>query len=219
MTNMKFLTIIFTLLVAIAAGECSKPATNRPATNAPAQSGSNQTSTVSPSDSKTPYMTDVPVGNAQTPSEAYRMLFAAVKSQDTSKIRTIMSQGSLGFAETAAGMQKKTVEEVLKNGFSETTFAETLPAMRDERIKGGYGAVEVWNVGRKQWDDIPFVYEGGSWKAAFGDTFGGKWQSPGKSQTIIEQEAANAANPNLVPYSNTNSNIKVPRGKTVPKGK
>jgi hypothetical protein len=161
-------------------------------------------------DNKPPTMTDVPVGNAQTPSEAYRMLFAAVKSQDSAKIKSMLSEGSMGLAQMASGQQKKPVEEIIKNGFTETTFVDNYPQMRDERVKGNFGAVEVWNETRKQWDDIPFILEGGSWKAAFGDAFANKWQSPGKGQAIIEAEAANANNPNLMikkmPDANANTN-------------
>jgi hypothetical protein len=166
---------------------------------------------------KPPTMTDVPVGNAKTPSEAYRMLFAAVKSQDPAKIKSMLSKGSMGLAEMASGQQKKPIDEVVKNGFTETTFVDDYPQMRDERIKGNFGAVEVWNAGRKQWDDIPFILEDGSWKAAFGDAFGDKWKSPGKGQAIIEQENANANNPNAMiqkipaPNSNTAGNFKAPR--------
>ncbi len=160
-------------------------------------------------DQKPPTMTDVPVGNAQTPTEAYRMLFAAVKSQDSSKIRSMLSSGSMGLAQMASAQQKKTIEEVIKNGFTETTFVDDYPQTRDERVKGNYGAVEVWNATRKQWDDIPFVYENGSWKAAFGDAFSGKFESPGKSQGTIEKENANANNPNAMipvnPAGNSNS--------------
>lgn len=150
-----------------------------------------------------------PTGSAaQSPSEAYRMLFAAVKSKDPAKIKAVMSKGSMGLAEMAAGQQKKTVEEVIKNGFSETTFAANLPQIRDERVKDDFGAVEVWNEQRKQWEDIPFIKEDGGWKAAFGDAFGGKWQSPGKGQAIIEQENANAANPNrMTELKPNNANV------------
>jgi hypothetical protein len=198
---------------------CQKNAANKPATNA-GLTNTNAAQVTPAPDGKPPTMTDYPVGNAQTPSEAYRMLFASVKSQDPTKIRSMLSTASLGLAEMASGQQKKTVEEVIKNGFTETSFAETMPAMRDERIKGGYAAVEVWNTTRKQWDDIPFVLEGGSWKAAFGDAFGGKWKSPGKSQTVLEQEAANAKNPNLIPYGNANTNANFRKIKPiVPKAK
>ncbi len=158
---------------------------------------------------KPPTMTDYPVGDAKTPSEAYRMLFAAVKSQDSAKIKLMLSKASLGLAEMSAAQQKKPVEFILRNGFSETTFADTMPQLRDERIKGGYAAVEVWNVKRKQWDDIPLILEDGSWKGAFGDAFAGKWTSPGKGQAVLEQEAANAKNPNLAikPAGNANVNV------------
>jgi hypothetical protein len=187
--------IIFTVLAmagALAAFACQKPAVNSPA-NA-------TTKTSSPSNSapdvKPPTLTDVPVGNAQTPSEAYRMLFAAVKSQDSAKIKSMISKGTIGLAETASGQQKKPFEEVIKNGFSETTFADNYPQMRDERVKGEFGAVEVWNETRKQWDDIQFILEGGSWKLAIGEVFQGTWKSPGKGQALIDQENANANNPN-----------------------
>jgi len=161
-------------------------------------------------DQKPPTMTDVPVGNAQTPTEAFRMLFAAVKSQDSTKIRSMLSTGSIGLAQMASAQQKKPIEEVIKNGFTETTFVDDYPQTRDERIKGNFGAVEVWNAQRKQWDDIPFIYENGSWKAAFGDAFGGKYEKPGKGQAQIEQENANANNPNaMIPMNPAgNSNIK-----------
>lgn len=167
---------------------------------------------------------EAPVSNAQTPSEAYRTLFTAVKSKDPAKIRSILSKGSMGLAEMASGQQKKPIEEVIKNGFTETTFADTMPQIRDERIKGDFGAVEVWNASRKQWDDIPFILEDGSWKAAFGDAFGGKWQSPGKGQTIIEQENANANNPNAMiqktpaANANTSGNFTAPGKMRKPNG-
>jgi len=172
---------------------------------------------------KPPTLTDVPVGNAQTPSEAYRMLFAAVKSQDSAKIKSMLSKGSMGLAEMASGQQKKPVEEIIKNGFSETTFADNYPQMRDERVKGEFGAVEVWNENRNQWDDIPFILEDGNWKAAFGDAFGGKWKSPGKGQAVIEQENANANNPNSViqrmPAANSNTSGNFRSGGKVTKPK
>jgi hypothetical protein len=172
-------------------------------------------------DQKPPTMTDVPVGNAQTPSEAYRMLFAAVKSQDSTKIKSMLSKGSMGLAEMASGQQKKPVEEVIKNGFTETTFVDDYPQLRDERVKGNFGAVEVWNAQRKQWDDIPFIIEDGNWKAAFGEAFGGTWKSPGKGQAMIDQENANTNNPNsmikLNPAANANMNGNFPGGGKVTK--
>jgi hypothetical protein len=210
----KIVALAVFVSAALFAFACNNRVANTP--NSAPKNTNSAASTPNP-DSKPPTMTDYPVGNAQTPSEAYRMLFAAVKSQDPAKIKSMLSKGSLGLAEMASGQQKKTIDEVVKNGFTETTFADTMPQMRDERIKGGYAAVEVWNTTRKQWDDIPLILEGGTWKAAFGDAFGGKWVSPGKGQAVIEQEEANAKNPNLVPQGNANANVS--RQKNVPKAK
>ncbi len=208
------LTLFASVVVFTFACQTSVTNTN---TKTAVNSGNTVVATNASPESKPPTMTDYPVGNANTPSDAYRMLFAAVKSQDPTKIKSMLSKGSLGLAEMAAGQQKKTIEEVVRNGFSETTFADTMPQLRDERIKGGYAAVEVWNTTRKQWDDIPFVLEDGSWKAAFGDAFGGKWKSPGKGQAVIEQEAANANNPNLIPLANSNGDVKSLKSKPVRK--
>lgn len=203
--------IIFTIL-ALAGALIAFACQNSSGVNSPnSVTKTNTSSTNSVPDVKPPTMTDVPVGNAQTPTEAYRMLFAAVKSQDPAKIKSMLSKGSMGLAEMAAGQQKKTVDEVVKNGFTETTFVDNYPQIRDERIKGNFGAVEVWNETRKQWDDIPFILEDGTWKAAFGDAFGGKYEKPGKGQAQIEQENANAQNPNPAmqnPLANSNTNTK-----------
>lgn len=98
------------------------------------------------------------IGEAKSPTEAYKMLFAAVKNKDSEKIKSMMSENSIGFAGFVSGQQKKTVEEVLANGFTATTFQENLPPMRDERIKDGFGALEVQNKD-KVWEDLPFILE------------------------------------------------------------
>jgi len=215
--------IIFTLL-AIACALFAIACPNSPAVNSPTNVAITTNTANNPTpEVKPPTMTDVPVGNAQTPTEAFKMLFAAVKSQDSTKIKSMLSKGSMGLAEMAAGQQKKTIEEVVKNGFTETTFVDNYPQTRDERIKGDFGAVEVWNETRKQWDDIPFIKEDGSWKAAFGDAFSGKWKSPGKSQGVIEKENANANNPNAMiqkmPSSNSNAVTNFPGGGKITKPK
>jgi hypothetical protein len=172
---------------------------------------------------KPPTMTDYQVGNAQSPTEAYKMLFAAVKSQETAKIKSMYSKGSIGLAEMQSARSNQPIERVYENGFTETTFVDDFPQMRDERIKDKYGAVEVWNESRKQWDDIPFIFEDGSWKLAIGDAFANTWKTPGKGQAQIEQENANANNPNLMirkmPSGNANTNGNFRSGGKVTKPK
>lgn len=160
------------------------------------------------------------IGNAQTPTEAYKMLFAAVKSKDNEKIKKMMSQNSLTFAQAAASQQNKPVEKVLENGFYASTMSANLPNIRDERVQDNFGAVEVWNEKDRIWEEVSFVKEDDGWKVAVGDLFRGTYQSPGKSQTIREQEAANIANPNqaVIP-GNVNTNVdlnKIPVTKVTP---
>ena len=146
------------------------------------------------------------VGNAQSPTEAYKMLYTTVKCKNPEKIKQMMSENSLTFAEFVGGQQKKSVEEVVVNGFTATTFAETLPTMRDERIKDNFGALEVMNPQTKQWEDLPFILEESGWKLAIGDMFKGSYVKPGIGQAVKEQEAANAVNNNMIEVNPNNAN-------------
>ena len=145
---------------------------------------------------------------SDTPTEAYKRLYTAVKSKDTNAIKAEMSKQSVAFVESAASMQKKKVEEVYSNGLTGTTFSDTMPEIRDERVKGTMGAVEVYNSREKKWEDLPFVLEDGKWKLAIGDAFKDTFKSPGKGRDQKEKEAANALANNTVvenPAANTNA--------------
>ena len=145
---------------------------------------------------------------SDTPTEAYKRLYTAVKSKDTNAIKAEMSKQSVAFVESAASMQKKKVEEVYSNGLTGTTFSDTMPEIRDERVKGTMGAVEVYNSREKKWEDLPFVLEDGKWKLAIGDAFKDTFKSPGKGRDQKEKEAANALANNTVvenPSANTNA--------------
>ncbi len=159
-------------------------------------------------------------GGGATPTETYKRLFAAVKSKDTEAIKHELSKKTLAFADFAAGRQKITVEKVLENGLTATTFSESLPEIRDERINADSGSVEVWNSKDSLWEDLPFVKEDGVWKLALGELFGGTFKSPGKGRAMKEREAANIAATNQAPAGNVNTasvtnedtrDIKVPR--------
>jgi hypothetical protein len=148
------------------------------------------------------------IGNAQTPTDAYKMLFAAVKSKNPENIKKMMSKDSMIFAEGAAKQQNKSIESVLENGFYASTFSASLPKMRDERVKDNFGALEVWNEKERLWEDVAFIKEEDGWKIAVGDIFKGTYQSPGKSQSIIEKENSNAMNPNnSMSRGNINTNV------------
>src|SRR4051794_17066471 len=80
-----------------------------------------------------------------SPTEAYKRLYTAVKAKNVDGIKAVMSSKSIEFAKMAGATQKKPLEQVLENGFTATTFAPALPQIRDERVNGDMGALEVHN--------------------------------------------------------------------------
>lgn len=144
--------------------------------------------------------------NAQTPTDAYKSLFAAVKAKDHAKIQQLMSKNTLTFSGFVMEKQKQSLEKVLENGLTATTFADSLPEIRDERVKDNFGAVEVYSQKDNRWEDLPFVLEDGMWKLAVGDEFKGTYQSPGKGQAQKEMDANNPMMGTTIEPMNTNAN-------------
>ena len=103
----------------------------------------------------------VPAASSDTPTAAYKRLFAAVKGKNTDAIKAEMSRKTIEFAESAASRQNTPVAKVFENGFTASTFWETLPEIRDERVSGDMGAVEVYNSKEAEREDLPFVLQNG----------------------------------------------------------
>jgi hypothetical protein len=118
-----------------------------------------------------------------------------------------MTKKTQEFAQMVAARQNTPIEKVFENGFTATTFAESLPEIRDERVNCEFGAVEVFNAKDNRWEDLRFVNEQGAWKLAIGEMFGGSFKSPGKGRAVKEQEAANAVSNNMIPANITNTNM------------
>ncbi len=144
---------------------------------------------------------------AASPTEAYKMLFAAVKAKDTARIRQLLSKNSMNLAGIGAKQFGNSIEKQIENGMQATTFADALPPVRDERVKGNFGAVEVFNQKTNRWDETAFILEDGGWRLAAGDQVSGTYQSPGKGQAQMETEAANTSGNNLLQLA-TNANGK-----------
>ncbi len=143
--------------------------------------------------------TTVASDGGTTPTEAYKKLYAAVKAKQPDAIKALMTEKTIGFAQFASQRQNQSLDKVVENGFTMTTFSDTLPEIRDERIKDNVGFVEVYNSKESRWEDLPFVKENGVWKFAVGDLFNGTIQPPSKGLAQIESEAANVNGKNLVP--------------------
>lgn len=151
-----------------------------------------------------------------SPTESYKALYAAVKNKDTEAIKKWMSKSTLGFAEMVSKQQNTPIEKVFENGFTATTFAASLPEMRDERIKDNFGAVEVWNSKEQKWEDLPFVKEEDGWKLAIGDLFAGTYQKPAQGMAEKQAEEANKVSNNIIMQQapanfNGNGNLKMPK--------
>ncbi len=152
-----------------------------------------------------------------SPTEAYKALFAAVKAKDIEAIKKNISKKTVELGKMSMERFKKTEKEAYENGFTATTITDSLPSMRDERIKDNFGALEVWNTQESKWDDVAFVFEDGGWKLGMGDLFAGSYQSPGKGRDFREREAANAVAKGPAPQGPTensaaNTNTAPPTG-------
>ncbi|MGB7069693.1 MAG: hypothetical protein WBD22_09385 [Pyrinomonadaceae bacterium] len=150
------------------------------------------------------------VNSVETPTEGYKRLYNAVKSKNTDSIRKELTKGTLAFAESVAQRQNSPLEKVLQNGFTATTFSETLPEIRDERLSDTMGAIEVRNTKDNRWEDLPYILEDGKWKLAVGELFSGTYKSPGPGTAAKEMQAANAAGNNMIelkPSANGNANV------------
>lgn len=146
-------------------------------------------------------------GGGDSPTDAYKKLYAAVKSKNTESIKKIMTRKTLDFGIMASKKNNAPIEKIYENGFTATTFSETLPETRDERVNGDIGSVEVWNSKESRWEDLPFIKEDGSWKFAMGDLWANTFKSPGPGRDLLEKQAANAIANTVIPTApNMNSN-------------
>src|ERR1035437_2669109 len=149
-------------------------------------------------------------GGGDSPTNAYKALYAAVKSKDTEAIKRQLTKKTLEFAAFASQKNNTPLEKVYENGFTATTFSDTLPNIRDERVNGDMGAVEVWNSKESRWEDLPFIKEDGAWKLAMGELFAGTYKSPGPGRDILERQAANAMANTAPPQNGGPNNRPVP---------
>lgn len=146
-----------------------------------------------------------------SPVESFTFLFEAVKRGDTTATKQISSQATREMGQFIANSYKKSCADAYKNGFTETTMQETMPETRDLRMSedGNVAAMEIKRADGR-WENVVFVKEGNGWKLGLGDLFFGRVQSPGKAQSVLEQENANARGINNMIIQNPmgNSNKK-----------
>lgn len=95
--------------------------------------------------------TDCAVGNADTPTAAFRRYVEAANKKDAAAMKELATRGS-----------QRLIDETIKNQIGETKAAET----RNEKIEAGNATLEYKNVATGTWDTIRFVRENERWKIA-----------------------------------------------------
>jgi len=104
-----------------------------------------------------------------SPTATFKAFAEAQKNKDVAGMKKRLSRKTLTMAENSALAQKKTVDEAVAEGF-DAAKAQKAPAMRNEKITGDSGTLEVQYDGQKEWVTMYFVKEDGDWKIAFDKT-------------------------------------------------
>lgn len=185
-------------------GACQQPAANN--NTAPNAANNSEVGNVPNSGGECTQGATDPAVAINSPAEAYSFLFEAVKKNDVDAIKSVSSKATRELAQFMSNSYKKSCADSYKNGFTESAMQEKMPETRDLRMEGEVAALEIKGP-KGNWENVPFVKEGNGWKLGIGDLFFGKIKSPGKPQSIREQENANARGLNNVPMpGNANGN-------------
>jgi predicted lipid-binding transport protein (Tim44 family) len=100
-------------------------------------------------------------GSLATPTEAYKTAYAARQKKDVQGLKRVLSKDIIGFFETIAEAEKKTVDDELKE-LAEKPQAST-DETRNEKITGDTATLEYIDE-KGQWKTMDFVKEGDGWK-------------------------------------------------------
>jgi len=98
------------------------------------------------------------------PTEVLNTFVEASKTKDVETMKRALSKGTMSLIEQSAQKQNTSVDELLKN--EEGTLVRELPETRKEKIEGDVATLEVKNVETGEFDEIPFIKEGGAWRLA-----------------------------------------------------
>jgi len=104
-----------------------------------------------------------------SPTAAFKAFIEAQKNKDVAGMKKRLSKKSLVMAENAALAESKTTDQVLANDYP-AAQAQKAPEMRNEKITGDSGTLEIKYDGVKEWQTMYFVKEDGDWKIAFDKT-------------------------------------------------
>lgn len=97
-----------------------------------------------------------------TPLETLKAYTLAIKKNDLTGMKLLLSDASLKMAEQEAKAQNTTVDEIIKK---ETIFGENQKSVefRSEKFDGERATIEMKDSSNS-WITVPFVREAGVWK-------------------------------------------------------
>lgn len=97
-----------------------------------------------------------------TPVQTFMTYTKAIKNNDTTTMKLLLSAETLKMHELEAQAQGVTVDEIVKR---ETLFVESQKTVKykNEKIEGDKATLEVENS-FGSWETVPFIMENGEWK-------------------------------------------------------
>lgn len=104
-----------------------------------------------------------------SPTTTFKAFLEAQKNKDVAGMKKRLSRKSLTMVENAALAQTKTVDQAIADDFP-AAEAQKAPEMRNEKITGDIGTLEVKYEEAKDWQTEYFVKEDGEWKIAVDKT-------------------------------------------------
>ena len=104
-----------------------------------------------------------------SPTATFKAFIEAQKNKDVAGMKKRLSKKTLTMVENAALAQTKSIDQSIADDFP-AAQAEKVPEMRNEKITGDSGTLEVHYDGAKEWQTMYFVKEDGDWKIDFDKT-------------------------------------------------
>lgn len=146
-----------------------KAASNANSTNAANGSNGTLTSSGNQNAQPSPTATMTAAAPAESPTEAFRQYYDAVKRKDPEAIKSLFSKGTVTMLDDQAKRRNKALDVVLKEGVETMNkwVPEAFPEIRNEKIDGDTATIEVKDDKGDKWDTLHLVREDGGWKLAF----------------------------------------------------
>lgn len=102
----------------------------------------------------------------KSPTQTMKNFVEATQKKDVEGVKKSLSSGSLKMMEGLAKIQGKTLDETIREGEAGENEYKQVPEMRNEKIEGDAGTLEVKNEKTGEWETLYFVRETEEWKIA-----------------------------------------------------